>query len=722
MRAVIAAVFTAGLLVLALAPAPSCDASRPEASSSGACIVASLTKQLQSSDPQARREAIRALAELGPTAGTAAPALIAALPDWRLRRGAAKALVKIGPQSSTELIYGLRTDNDKVREAITGVLRKIGGQIVPQLHRAARHANPSIRNGAIEALGHVKPPSDETIALLAETLRRRNVRLEFRETLRPSHRIEQVLVLNDDADESRAAAAITLGRLGSRSLPFLIDALHTQKRELPSFIVSGAPDTLCQFVAGDLPWFLWNYPAEFQAWMNDQFSRLRSELQDPHSSTRRLALLGIGELGGAQYGSLRFRSEDLRLILPEVIGALKDPKIAIRLGAADFLGRIGSAARDAIPALIGAVHDRGYVFPLTREHSSHSVKRYAVRALMNIGGTAENRLRKDSLPILMADLRDGDYQIRLAAASALENMGELAESAIPQVMELVRKGVESESQAERSGAETTTRRRESSALDFHDASSALREMGPAAAVALGQWLVGDDPHLRAQAVHMLWRMGGNARPAVPALIRALDDPKPEVRRYAMETLGYVGRAAIVASADLHKALADKDTATAFAAANALSRIEPMSLEPIRFYARMLLEEKSPRQLLELLRKLRQRETKAQFAAPYVRELLRRPIPDDEYEGKNAAQLRRDAALTLGCIDPDEKADAVLALHDLITKGHWQGAVTLAEIAPEGLELQENVNQLPSSSSFLRYVRRQISRTIRAFSPAWSPNC
>jgi vesicle coat complex subunit len=105
--------------------------------------------------------------------------------------------------------------------------------------------------------------------------------------------------------------------------------------------------------------------------------------------------------------------------------------------------------------------------------------------------------------------------------------------------------------------------------------SALRQIGPAAEPAVPALVkaLGDpDPEVQISAAEALGRIGPAAEPAVPALIEALGDPDADVQRTASETLGRIGLAAKAAVPALINALGSADPGVRRDAARAMAEI------------------------------------------------------------------------------------------------------------------------------------------------------
>jgi len=82
----------------------------------------------------------------------------------------------------------------------------------------------------------------------------------------------------------------------------------------------------------------------------DAFPPLRGALSNKDPIVRREALRSIGKL--KERASL-----ETELVVPLIIGRMKDPDERVRAVAATYLGIIGQGANEAVPALIGGLND-----------------------------------------------------------------------------------------------------------------------------------------------------------------------------------------------------------------------------------------------------------------------------------------------------------------------------------------------------------------------------
>ena len=119
---------------------------------------------------------------------------------------------------------------------------------------------------------------------------------------------------------------------------------------------------------------------------------------------RRLAAFALGTIGQAA--------------IPALIERLKD-KTSGRAGAAHALTQIGPAAKAAVPALVGVLKD-----------VDTFASRAASGALVRIGLPA--------VPALIETLKDEDKTVRMYAASAIGEIGPVAEAAVPVLAEALK--------------------------------------------------------------------------------------------------------------------------------------------------------------------------------------------------------------------------------------------------------------------------------------------
>ncbi len=208
----------------------------------------------------------------------------------------------------------------------------------------------------------------------------------------------------------------------------------------------------------------------------------------------------------------------------------------IRGGAAWALGRIGTAARPAVPLLIDTLTSKQV-----------SVRRNSPLALAAIGGEEA----KKAVGAIAGLLDDEDAGVQAAAALAVWQL-DRDPRAVPKLAEMLENGKDAAP---------------------YQAAVALGQLGPEAAGALGALLgaLGHaDEDVRRAAARVL---GGIGPPALPAIEGAMAGKDARTSREAAEALGYLGSAAIPA---LAAALRHADPQVRRVAARALGRLGPQA--------------------------------------------------------------------------------------------------------------------------------------------------
>lgn len=291
--------------------------------------------------------------------------------------------------------------------------------------------------------------------------------------------------------------------------------------------------------------------------------------------------------------------------LPALVRDLRSQSQADRLRAAKDLGRLGWLAREALPALVAALHDHDAKVRETAAHAiglmgpdalptlvgmlTHDdkyVRRHAVWALGKLGPLA-----RAALADLCAALKDPDPRTASGAAQALGAMGTDGADAVPELAEAMR------------GTNIVLCRL---------ASKALSQIGAPALATLIAHLQHADPFVRGESALAIGWMGTAARSAVPFLARIVRGPEaallrtpaplafahddtdpadsdtttppqmadgttssPEVncRVFAAQALGRIGPAAAVALPDLRDAVAYGPAPVRAAAQQAVRQVQ-----------------------------------------------------------------------------------------------------------------------------------------------------
>jgi HEAT repeat protein len=170
---------------------------------------------------------------------------------------------------------------------------------------------------------------------------------------------------------------------------------------------------------------------------------------------------------------------------------------------------------------------------------------------------ALSRLGEQAIPELVAALKKDDLWVRYGAASALGLMKEKAASAIPALLE--------------------TLNDESTIVRFA-AGKALFQIGPESIPPAVEGLKSSQQRVRLHCAYVLSRFGAEAKLSVSALASTLSDENTSVRAAAADALGAMEKAAKPALPDLLKALNDKESWVKNSAAEAKMKIDPDDFE------------------------------------------------------------------------------------------------------------------------------------------------
>jgi len=341
-------------------------------------------------------------------------------------------------------------------------------------------------------------------------------------------------------------------------------------------------------------------------------------LASPDERTRRIASVSLAEIGAPAVPALRnvlrksgrhtarlaaahalaALGEKAVSAVPDLEALLEDDAAAVRVGAARgllavmgphtrALAVVYAALEDPDAAIVGlaitTLGDHGPRDPATANRlaaalpsGQRDLQWLACRALGKLGPAAV-----PAIPALIDLLKTAPASVRTGASGAL---GRIGEPALPPLVALL-------------------------ALEEPDLSlnvtHACKSMAAAAQAVLAKHLASENTLVAARAVRVLGDLGKDAKPALPALKRALkhadlrvrgeaarsvwllegdaqavlatlievlEEADPKTRREAALTLAGLGREALNAVAALEKAAKDADPAVANAARKALKQI------------------------------------------------------------------------------------------------------------------------------------------------------
>lgn len=200
--------------------------------------------------------------------------------------------------------------------------------------------------------------------------------------------------------------------------------------------------------------------------------------------------------------------------LPDLIRNLRSPAPDARARSARALGRLGWLARDSLPLLVAALSDGDAG---VREAAAQAVGQMGPEALPHLTKMLSHEdkyvrrnavwaigklgpLAKGCVPTLCETLHDPDPRTASGAAQALGNMGADASEAVPPLTEAMR------------GTNIVLCRM---------AAKALSQIGKPALASLISHLRHRDPFVRGEAALAIGWMGAVAAPAVQGLVEVL---------------------------------------------------------------------------------------------------------------------------------------------------------------------------------------------------------
>lgn len=348
------------------------------------------------------------VAELGPGAKEAVPALVKLLDTKAptLQREAIMALAAIGPDAApaVEKLSGIVDCPINGVPAIyaLGSIGSVPGDVNTKLVEKAEGEDPIVKTVSAWALAKLHPGDERFVRraakLLVASLKSEdpNVRLaavKALETLKADPKILRPIMLEalDNADEETTVAMLdALVSLGPQIVPQLVAALKHEK----------ARHYVC-YMLGELG------PGAAPA-----TEALAGLLADADEKTQSEAAFALAEIG-----------PDAAAAVPALQKALESAG-PVHFAAAYALGRIGQKAADAEPAL------------LAKLKGDPTMALISAWALAHIHADCAT-CREQALPILIRGLDDPDAKFRGEAASGVCCFGKAAEGAAQKLKELL---------------------------------------------------------------------------------------------------------------------------------------------------------------------------------------------------------------------------------------------------------------------------------------------
>ena len=262
--------------------------------------------------------------------------------------------------------------------------------------------------------------------------------------------------------------------------------------------------------------------------------RIRLISQDACFS-RLIAKISDGKTGISQQESIVALLENEIHVtkdnLPLLIDSLGHDDKYVRIIAAKMLHKLGPEAKEAIPALEKALHDK-----------ESEVRQYSAETL--------STLNRESIPVFIRLLSDYDENVRKTAAESLGKMGQEAIDSVPALTKLLHDQSFEVRVAAEEALKTILNKDEFSQILSQENNHQVEKEAPKviepqpveieSVSELIKALKDEDYNTRQAAAEKLGKMGPKAKKAIPSLTAALDDDWNVVRLAAKDALRAIG--------------------------------------------------------------------------------------------------------------------------------------------------------------------------------------
>ena len=396
--------------------------------------VAEQFRNAESDNVAVRLPAMELLADVGPAARHAMPALETALEssDFHIRQQALWAVSSVGSEARTAVpaLVGLLKDDDALlRKYAMQTLRSVGTgpAVVPELAEALQSRYSSVRRFAFEALEALGPRIQKAVPALVDASRNGNFTLSL-DAVRSAGLASSSAAAG--AEGLKTVAALWVGRA-------IKAAQQVQADELRDALEEGEEGAVEDVEKASMAVKKALVPALIDVYLDGTWTQ---------SAKAKSLLMNIGKNAPGS-------------VVPRLMRRYRDADaddVAVRLPVMELLRDLGPAAVDAVPVLIDGVRSGdlsiqqqavwalGAIGPEAEE---------AVPALMGLLDAEDALLRKDAVEALkvigpdasaveeLADaLSSDDSSVRRFAAEALADIGPDGEDAVPELIEVVETG------------------------------------------------------------------------------------------------------------------------------------------------------------------------------------------------------------------------------------------------------------------------------------------
>jgi HEAT repeat protein len=334
--------------------------------------IPALVAQLKCDEPQVRMQAVMALTEIGPGDSGTIAALLPLLNDseYSVRYAATFAMTKIGPaaKAATPALKRNLGDKDTFLAATSAwALARVNDKdsasmdaATAKLVAALKDEEQRTRLIAVKALFDLKPPPEKVAPVLAEAL-------------------------HDSDPEVVHNVIDALASQGEAAVPRAIKALENEKLRVPAIMLLRQLGPKAKDAV----------PALVALAKNNRSAALRHEIID-----------ALEAIGSASEQSV-----------PTLVEMLGDSDVEVQRGATFALGKIGPAAKAALPAI-------------RANAEKQELRPVSIWALVRIAPD-DAKIADQAVPVAIAALKRDEAFIRFEAAETLRLIGPRARTAIP---------------------------------------------------------------------------------------------------------------------------------------------------------------------------------------------------------------------------------------------------------------------------------------------------
>jgi serine/threonine protein kinase/HEAT repeat protein len=500
-----------------------------------------LMKALKSSDLAIQKRAILLLAQARLETGTVVPELIALLGNPALQEELKKVLIECGQKDSGAvflMMQALQKPDLSLRIALTQILGKVGSgslKAVPALVKLLSEPDENLASASAYALAEASASSSEVLPLLFESGKKIN----------SSHEKFYEVIFREIGKKERPLT------------PELLEYFKAKEELFRNWVVlaleeRGVSDT-------------------------EQVHFFIQNLDHTHRLVREKLRMVLVKIGMRSPQGLHKMARSL----------LQEPKKDIREALLDIFAKVGSLAKEGVPALLEALKDKderirkGVVNALAKiEDKSPEVLTALLKALLAPEESVQEEVRvaleklgsPALFPQLLPLIKDPDYRVRRQVLSVIGSYGTEARSAIPDIL------------------------------------SAL-----------------EDPHekVREKAAWAIGKVGAPVKQAIPALKKALQDSNEDVCYWAISAIGELGLSQKEIVVELIQTLFHSSGVLRENAKMVLHKVVQQSDEPAQIFLPCLAH-KDRRIRLTAIESLGELGAKGEQALPELKKLLKDP--------------------------------------------------------------------------------------------------